>query len=474
MTTLEISNNITNKRIKYEDNIAIIGKLKKMLVEDNSTSKKLIEEAILKVQEEQEVILKEFNVKSIGELLIKEKKAKENVKFANMRKFKYKSLSSKDIESLMSYRKGNDDITEVLTSDMKKEQEDNKDKTEVLTSDTNKKDIYKDARIVFRGGYYLHYNNGNNSYYCNLNEDVLKNNYDINGTYDFNIIKWLKDIDKNNNTNFYDYYMNHKIPVFYDFEATRKNRPKNSKKTRLSNANIKKLKTIVNREKADREFTNITSKDVKKKKFGVIAATVGLAAMTLLGAFGFSKTKKVLEDRNVATVSTVDDAGVTDAGYEDIELSETTMINTNVDSIELEEKTEETEETIDFVVEPEVEENDSEEEGLKVGDIIKLNNDDLYYTSFDSSPRGNTSYLESDKGKVGLIAIVYKGDVLEVIDDNSVSTSDLEKEFKAKYGDDIKVSVNVDLVDDNGENLTKYLGWMPNEETEDNEKVLIR
>lgn len=88
----------------------------------------------------------------------------------------------------------------------------------------------------------------------------------------------------------------------------------------------------------------------------------------------------------------------------------------------------------------------------------------LYYASTDINPNGNTSYLESDNYKIGLVSIVYEGQVVEYVDSSDVSVKDLIEECKEKYGDSIQVFDNLDLVDDNGDIITKQVGWVEDEE----------
>ena len=191
--------------------------------------------------------------------------------------------------------------------------------------------------------------------------------------------------------------------------------------------------------------------------------------MALLGAFGFSKAKKVYSNTNTtATISTIDDAGVTDAYDEAIEVSNDSMINNDTKSVVLEEKEEiviNVEETKDTIETEEVVET-------KIGDIVQFSDDiDLYYASTDASLRGNTRYISEKDYRVGLISIVKDGEVKDLIDSSDTSLEQIKEEAIKKYGNDVIVSINYDLVDNNGDTITQYLGWSDGEEIG---KVLVK
>ena len=582
MNTYEKYIGISRKRKEYEENIAVIEKLKSKILDDyDITPIELIKESIDEVQRQQKSILEELGASSLKEILEMEKNAASNVEFKNMRKNLYSSmknsfskyesnqkkkeleeakkkeleetkmdardiisktkkairklenridkqdaeetkllvreleeylegnntleikerinrLEEKDIElagkfsnkfnvkqdefdedNIIEYEDevievaeeevGNDDKTDVLTSDMKPNRDDVK--TDVLTSDKTKKDIYKDAFIEFDGSYNIYYNEGNNSYIYELDKSILKHNIEINGIYDFNIIHMLKTFDKENNTKLYDRYMQHKIPVHYDYAL--------ANKYGSNKGILKRLKNITDREKQDREFNNVSTRNTKKKSFKVAAAATLLAAMTLVGGmFGLGKNKTSNTGvQTDYTVTSVDTAGVNDA-YEDEYVDITTEATTEATTeVIIEAKEETIEDTTPVVEEVSVEntlDNAEEVTEVRVGDILEINNTNLYYASTETAPVGNTSYLESNKGKVGLISVVYEGEVVDFIDNPDVTLEEVEREYYDKYGDDVRVFVNFDLVDDNGDQLTQYLGWTPSDEIVERGKVLTK
>lgn len=471
--------NTNELREKYEENNEIIKKLRGMLkTSTNEASTKLIIESIDKVLEEQKALSNSI---------------RKNI-YGSLRKKAMSSLMTKvddKTEVLTSSKKAtvSDDITEVLTSDMKTDSVDDNiidyedeiievddfvdkfsdDKTDVLTSDMKvNPDIYKDAKIEFNGVYTLYYDNGNRVYTYNLDEGILKHNYEINGTYDFNIIHMLKTFDGLNNTKLYDRYMQNKLPVHYDLEKAKNNRINSIK---LSSANLNKIKTIAAREKEDSEFTNVTVKNIKKNNFRVIAATIGVAALTLVGALGFGKknTEQLVDNsnKNISTTLDVKDAGVTDADYESVELSNTSMISSDIDSITLEETEEDvtTVEDTEDILEEEVSE-------IMIGDVVQFSEDiDLYYASTDVNPRGNTSYITEKDFRVGFVSIVKDNQVIDLIYNSDDSIEKIKEDAIKKYGDDVIVSINYDSLDSSGNEVTEKLGWSDGEEIG---KILVK
>ena len=464
---------------KFEENNEIIKKLRDMLkTSNNKANTKLIMESIDKVLEEQNNISRNLRKNIYGDL-----RKKANSLMMNKIEDKTEVLtSSKKVQT-------NDDITEVLTSDMKKEEDnkiidyedeiievndfidDNKDKTEVLKKpeeEVKEKFDYKSIKIVFDGTYKIYRNKDgvlDCIYEYNLDEDTLKRNYEINGTYDFNIITMLKQFDSENDTKLYDRYMSNKIPVHYDL--LRAKRDYNTSKT-----NMNRLTTIIGREQEDKEFTNVTVRNPKKSKFRVMAATIAVAALTLIGSIGISKklsnNEKLVNanDKSVSNTLDVNDAGVTDANYEDVKIEETSMINSDLSDIELVEAKEDEE----VAITP-LEDVVKEDTSIRVGDTYKFTNDvDLYYASTDTNPNGSTSYLGDCNYEVNLISVVDDGKVVEVIDNDDVSVNELRE----TYGEDVEIFVNGDHLTSSNDLVTKHVGWIEVNELESKGKVLVK
>ena len=405
---------------------------------------------------------------------LKEKDAELVEKFnGNQAEIDEEDIIDYEDEIIEVEEENNDDgKTEVLTSDMKPNRDD--DKTDVLTSDMRPKtaevidfeavrnELFKDACIEFDGIYKLYYNGRRDVYEFDIDEKILQNNIDAEGAYDFRIINKLKEFDEKYHTKLYERYMKNKLPVQYNFDEAKKNKVKKS--------SLKKLEEITERQAECGEFKTTTVKKTKKSKFGVIAATIGVAALTLIGAMGFGK-KNVRPplDPDKIVVDTVDDAGVSDAYEEAVEATETPMINESFYDIELvsEKVMEDVQKENENKVEEKVDNTETVEGTTdnvietKIGDMITFEDTvSLYYASTDIDPNGNTSYLESDNYQIGLVSIVYEGEVVELIDSSEVSVKDTIEECKEKYGDDIKVFDNLDLVDDNGDTITKKVGWV--------------
>lgn len=378
-----------------------------------------------------------------------------------------------------------DGVTEVLTSDMKPNKAD--DKTDVLTSDMKpntaevlyfdeiRREVFKDARIVFDGKYKLYFNKDNYVYEYDLNTRELGKNIAQENPYDYNIQKILREFDSLNNTKLYERYMRNKIPVEYNFVKCEENNVKKS--------TIKKLKIVTDRQKEENGFMNskiIEPEKKKKSSFRVAAAAIGVAAITFIGSvigFGIRKFNSYDNSNLKQTVSTtqeIDNAGASDAIDEAIEIKDTTMINTSFEEIELvsenvmndvkENAKEETNDIVEEVAEDVYE--------VRIGDVVTLNDSiDLYHASTDSNANGNTSYLESNNYKISLVSIVDDGEVVKLIDDSDVSITEAIEECKRIYGDDIEVFENLDLLDGNNDTITPHVGWVEDEEFG---KVLVR
>ena len=285
--------------------------------------------------------------------------------------------------------------------------------------------------------------------------------------YDYNVQKMLEHFDHWNGTKLYERYMKNKINVEYDFVKCKENKVKRSI--------IKKLKVVTDRQKELKGFIDSEIKEPKKNRFKLVAATIGIAAMTFIGSvIGFGMKKSSSYDttakQSISTVNEVDDAGVTDAMDEYYEVKDTTESTTEAITCEVE--VNDIESVSEEAVETPVEEEKLDIVETKIGDIVQFSDDiDLYYASTDADPRGNTSYLESNNYKVGLISIVKDGDVLDLIDNSDCSLEQIKEDAIKEYGNDVIVSVNYDLVDNNGDTITQYLGWSDGEEIG---KVLVK
>ena len=259
--------------------------------------------------------------------------------------------------------------------------------------------------------------------------------------------------------------MSNKIPVHYDLLGAKRD-------YNVSKSNMNRIKTIIDREQADKEFTDVTVRNPKKSKFRVMAATIGVAALTLIGSIGIGKklnnTDKLVNanDKSISTTLDVnDDAGITDANYEDVKIEETSMINSDLSDIELVETIED--ETVAVIPVEEVVEDTS----IRIGDTYKFTSDvDLYYASTDNNPNGSTSYLGDCNYEVSLISVVDNGQVIELIDSGDVSVNELRE----TYGNDVDIFVNGSHLTNKNDLVTEYVGWIEADELENNGKVLVK
>ena len=451
-------------RTRYLDNIEVIKKLNRIFeMASDSEQKKLAKEAIIKVENEQV----ELNKK--------------------IRKDIYKSVSKKDIESLLKNKEKKVvinkkdeiviDIDDVVIKEVeednkplkvinitekepiKKEIKENDDITEVLKEKVSLPEL-KDAKIVFDGTYKLIYDDGNKVYEKEINDTLLNHNIkEEKSSFNYNIIKLLKDFDEENGTRLYYKYMINDIDVTYDFSKI--NNSNNRKQ-------INKVKKIASRE--SKTFNNVKVKDNRMKKFRTGLATIAAAGLLLLGGMhGLNNHSKNSFNNDRATVA---NAGQTDAAIESV--TEYHEVSTETAKVE------EINEEKDVVNTVEVEKNTTEEvtkenNSLRIGDKYELDSTDLFYTSMDDEARGNTKYINGNYNyKASIISVVYNKQVMELIYNDSIDLDALSSICKEKYGDDVKISINFDLVDENDNVVTKHVGWVNSNDVLSKGKVLTR
>ena len=441
MNTIEL-------RDKYEVNLGVIEKLKNLIPSASDNYKKVIIESIEKVKEENNEIIKKiktihYNNLSKKDFNILMRNDRPSKKFEEPKKStaieipenkKEIVIEKEDAEKLVSdVEEKEEEVKIIIEPKVEKKIE---DITEELKKERIPSEKLRDAKIVFDGTYKL-----------------------INTVYNFNIIKLLKDFDMENSTNLYNRYMENKMSVEYNFD-----------KTNVKNYNeklIKKVKEIAKRE--NKTFDNVTvidnSRKFKFRKGLVVAAAVGLA---VLGSFGLKKIKKNADTSASTINNTVQESVIENT--EEVTESTTEKV-TEETKIEKEEVVVTTS-INDDVIEEEKEEI-KEDNSLKIGDTYSFESTDLYYASTDETPRGNTKYINGNyEYKATMISVVYKNQVMELVYQDSINLDELNKICKEKYGDDVKISVNFDLVDTDGNVVTKYVGWVNGEDTQAAVKVL--
>ena len=470
---------------KYEENLEVIEKLKQLIPNASENYKKVIIESIEKVKQENNEV-----VKKLRNLQYKNISKKD---FINLMKQDRKSVEVKEDkkeieipenkkEIVVDVNEINDIVTEISEVPYVEEKptviyepkvirkpkevtetKENDDVTEVLKAEKATSTELKDAKVVFDGTYKIIYNNGKSVFEREICETILKHQMsEVNTTFNFNIIKVLKDFDEINGSNLYFRYMENNIPVEYNFNS--------SKIAECNKKDIDNIKKIAVKESDC--YRNVSYTDNRRKmKFRkglVVAAALGLA---VLGSFGLKKVRKTA-DTSASTVNTVQESVVetseqsTQATTEEVKITtEAPVVTTVIDDKEAEEIVEENKEDIEEIKE--------ENTSLKIGDTYSFESTDLYYASTDNIANGNTMYIHGDyQYKATMISVVYKNQVMELVYNDSINLDELNKICKEKYGDDVKISVNFDLVDTDGNVVTKYVGWVNGEDTQNAVKVL--
>lgn len=358
--------------------------------------------------------------------------------------------------------------------------------TTILDSIRTRKNKIKEfpgAKVVFDGIYKIIYE-GNEIFSEPIDDVLLEYNYSTkNAKNNINIIRMLERFDEKNRSNLCNKYRNGELKVYYDLLQY----------SRLQeNSFVTKQMTKIAKQDAKHNKSVTIYKENKINKFKTGLTAVAAAALVAIGSlWGASKLNKnkYTNNKNVASVEATtenDIESVTELSYAKVE----NVTETEVESATEVKKTETTEakkvevkqeikqdakpqqkiETTkqEVKIQPKIEEKE-----LKFGDTIQLDNVDLYYTSLDEQPTGNTQYLDGYCTPV-LAAVIYNDQVIDEIDGNSVSLTELEKSCKEKYGDSVKISVNFNYYDKDGNMETEYLGWVDLDEVQAKSKVLTR
>lgn len=442
-------------RLKYQDNIEVINKLKKMLETCDNESKKIVQSSIELVEKEQQLLVKNLRKRMYQNLTKKEK----NI-------FKDKEPVLDENENIVY------DITDVKITDAKEDthlkvinitgEEDNKDNdiTEVLKKEKDLEKELENAKVVFDGSYKLIYNNGISIFEQKTNEVLLDLSLDDPSvSHNFNITILLKNFDYENGTHINDLYMKDEIPVYYNFSKLEKNYDKKI---------AKKTKKMAKREKKYNN-DNVRLYDNRFKKIKnklAVAATLGV--MAIGGIFGALSKNKIEEDTSIRN-SVVSQAGETDASYEKIKLVGTPVIE-EIPELDLEKekvqpikdtKTEQTTET--------------KEESIKIGDTYSLDSVDLYTASTDVKPTGNTDHVGVNYSyKAKYVSVVHDNKVMNLVYNDSINLDELHSICEEKYGDNFEMFINFDVIDKDNNVVSKNVGWAKEDQVLSKGKVLKR
>ena len=363
---------------------------------------------------------------------------------------------------------------------------------------------FPDARIVFDGVYKVK-NCGETIYQEPIDDVLLEHNYnDKKTTNNANIVKMLNNFDEIYNSNLSERYKNNDIDVHYDLV----------KYDRLQDEieTTKSIEYVAKREAKNNDRVVIHKKN-KFSKLKVGISTIAAAALLVVGGMGVisklhknkksdKSTKSNIEyavDNNLETVNSVPDTEVVEpitenvASVEDVKVVKTTTeATTEATTEEVTEATTEAtieeisievnndikivepdeEEVIEpVVIENEVKEIEDNQSDIRIGDVVMFNDAPLYYSSVDPAPAGNTCYLDNPDCRVNMIAIVYQGTPVEVITDENASVEEIQNMCEEKYGDDIQVFINSDVIDENENTTISNLGWV--DVTDDNAKSKV-
>ena len=363
---------------------------------------------------------------------------------------------------------------------------------------------FPDARIVFDGVYKVK-NCGETIYQEPIDDVLLEHNYnDKKSKNNANIVKMLNNFDEIYNSNLSERYKNNDIDVHYDLV----------KYDRLQDEieTTKSIEYVAKREAKNNDRVVIHKKNkISKLKVGISA--IAAAALLVVGGMGVmsklhknkksdKSTKSNIEyavDNNLETVNSVPDTEVVEpitenvASVEDVKVVKTTTeatteatteevteatteatieeisieVNNDIKIVEPDEE----EVTEPVVIENEVKEIEDNQSDIRIGDVVMFNDAPLYYSSVDPAPAGNTCYLDNPDCRVNMIAIVYQGTPVEVITDENASVEEIQNMCEEKYGDDIQVFINSDVIDENENTTISNLGWV--DVTDDNAKSKV-
>ena len=473
-------------KTRYLDNVEIIKKLKDSL--DASDNKSLVLECIKKVEKEQKYLEQELLVKRLRTNAYKNVSKKNKEKLMKLRSKKEELIKEKKEQSRLLLESDtnkvereivyeNDNLNVIVSKPEEKKEEkiiiveprvtketpnvDAKEIAKIFGCDDEETEVLKrkrvslkelqDAKLVYDGKFKLVYDSGRKVYERAVNEELLDTNLnDPKQPFNLNFDRLLRDFDREYGTNLHSKFMLSDMNIEYNFD----------KVSKFDKKYVRKVKTLAKKE--SKTFINVKVKDTRFRRFKTGLAAVAAAALLLTGGVSLYKMNNKNSRTEAQTYTTVSDAGATDAEEILVAADTTTKEVKNETKVEETKPEENKEDIVKETKKEEVkEENKEESESLKVGDSYTLDSTDLYYASTDEAPRGNTKYIEGNYSyKASLISVVYKNQVMQLVYNDSINLEELEKICKEKYGDDVKISINFDLVDEEGNVVTEHVGWV--------------
>lgn len=447
--------------IKYNYNKDKISKLERKLKRSNQADKERIRKELLALEREQLKLTKVIR-KSVYYNFSKEDHLNNDNSSKNEIVYEkddvYKLISEvegvKEVKEPKIIELGYDkkDINESNNKDILK----NDDPTDVLN---NKPDL-TNLKVIFDGKYKIIYNNGKDIFEKDVDDEIIKqNNADKTFLYDVMLIEALKEFDEKYKTKLHDQYMENNIDVIYDFSKIKK-----------YNKTIKKIRKAAKIESDKHQ--NVTVKDkeiyyrVKKSLLTVAALGVGVLSIFQLGKD--NKKENTINKASTTTEATTEEI-TTEATTKEITTEVTTEATT--EKITTEETVVEEKETTkeEVKVEEDIkEEVTAEEESLKIGDTFYLgdnSNIDFYEASTDIEPVGNSNSITGDyKYQIQTISVVYNNQSMELVYNESININALEEICKEKYGDDVQIFLNCDLLDGDNNVATSKVAWINNDD----------
>ena len=353
------------------------------------------------------------------------------------------------------------------------------------------KKLISNLRIIFDGKnglYIVKYleNNEEKTKLFTIDKELLKNSddeYIYKGKkykdLDFNVVKALGELDKELNTDYKDKYITNDFnsKIIYDFRKL-----SIIDSTYLNYQQKKKLKKQAKKYKKTHTNCNIINFSTKKA-----AVLLGLSLAGAASGIGLSTKTPKVENQNKVIVELKEEKIKTEEKHnENVKTEEKTVIKETKEEVKKDEKI-----TTEEVKEENVEEIREVTKEEKIDDTLNLENIDLYNSAFDEdlglSSRGNTNNIIGDNYtfdhfESSLIVVTYGPEVVELIKYNTTSQSDLinkcnelKNKYKESYGDDIKISLNINACDANNNVISKDAGWFNSDNINlENENVMHR
>lgn len=288
---------------------------------------------------------------------------------------------------------------------------------------------------------------------------------------DLNIVDALDAYDKRYNTRMKTKYVNNDFDgkIIYDFRKF-----SSLKKEFLSSKDKRTLKKLAKNYSKNHENCSIINFFNKK---AAVLLGIGLTAGAAVSSMSQMKQEdKEYKEENVKVESTtLEDLEKTEKLPEIITESAEVIVTTEEAKEQNNEKKETITEEVKAINQEKEEitqiEEKINEKNTKVGDKINLENIDLYYTSLDAEPRGNTMNLNCDEFVVNSISVTYGSEIVQIVKDDSSSIEELKDKYEKEYGEDLRICFNINGVDKNGNVIYKNVGWIDYEDVMNSQNI---